>query len=158
MSVLADIQTTVEQRLQDATLFDGLDYFGDVTIIKEDIGDIVNQIQRALGPVAGICIVILTVDADNEHPNVNPPYLSNINVAVQVIENVVINRAQDSYKTANDMIEHVLLYLNHHVPSGAGECLILDREAIRTDDNPPPPANLSKRAIFKTSAGITLST
>lgn len=158
MSVLADIQTTVEERLQDATLFDGLDYFDGVTIIKEDIGDIVNQINKALGPVAGICVVILTVDADNNHPNVNPPYLSNVKVVVEVLENVVINRQGASYKTANDMIEHVLLYLNHYKPVGANECFVLDTEAIRTDDEPPPPANLAKRATFKTAAGITLST
>lgn len=157
MSVLVDIQTNIEERLQDATLFGGLDYFRGVTIIKEDKGDITNQIQQALGPVAGLCVVILMMDADNELPNVPTPALSNIIVAVNILENVTINRAQDSYKTCNDVAEHVMLYCTLYKPDDVNEVFVLDREALRIMDNPPPPATLGKIVKFRTSAGITLS-
>ena len=153
MSVLVDIQTTLEECLQDDTFLEGLDYFSDVTIIKEDKGDIVTAIQQALGPAAGLCVVILMMDADNELPNCNPPRLSNIVIAVNVLENVTINRSQETYKTCNDVAEYVALYCNHK-PDGAGSPFVLHREAIRIMDDPPPPATLGKIVKFTTSGGI----
>jgi len=156
MSVLRDIQTGLQERLQDATLFDNLNYFSDVIVLTEDKGDIVNEINRALARL-GICAVILMVDADNEHPNTNPPYLSNIIIGVEVMENVPINRAPESYKTINDVVEHVMLYGNHFRPEGVNEVLVLDKQAVRSIDNPPPGASVARMVRFRTSAGIQLS-
>jgi len=155
MSFFSDIQQHIYDRLKDATALDGLDYFASVDVIQEDQGDVLTAINKAIAGL-GLVVVIHLADADCDKPNVPGPYLDSVRTAIDVAENVTLNRTGDSYKTINQVVEHVLLYLHHYKPDDVNEVFICDREAVRTVD-PPQGTTVARRILITTSGGIELS-
>lgn len=121
MGLLLQLRTQIQQRLQ------AVAYFADIPILTEEIGDLENEISRALGALTvtggklGVCAVVMTARADVRNPNVPGPYLEEIGIAVHVEESVLINQsATGTQKPCSDIAEQVLAALHNWTPVGRG--------------------------------------
>jgi hypothetical protein len=86
-------------------------YFTGIPIITEARGDILNQIQRALGKL-GICVIIETLTGRPEHASAGS-YLIELNVGLTVTENVLINQGSTgTRKPASEVVARIMCLLN----------------------------------------------
>lgn len=143
--MLSDVVNDAEQTLAADP------YFGNITLVTEDKGDIENQIQIALSKL-GICVILLTPRATDSKPNIGKPYFDNILFIAQVTENVTLNRAHSGTgKKALDVCEHVVAVLKGHKPPNVSECLTCQKPTIQLQPNLSP---LTYHVIFGTQGGI----
>jgi len=156
VSVLSSIYTQAKERLET------ISYYTDtpaVTLITQDMGDIANQIQIALGRL-GVCAVFLMRSAYVRHPDIPGPYLEDIDIVVQVAENVTINRGRSGYKDALSVAEHIASTdygLHLWKPASINEVIVCDELAIELLDTPPPGATLAYNVNLTTKGGLTIA-
>jgi hypothetical protein len=131
-------------------------YYARITLLSEQLGDIANRIQIALGKL-GICAIALTPEATVKHTNAPGPILDPIRVSIDVVEFVLKNRGdQGSKQAASDVAEHTawLLHYPNHAGRRSDPC-ILTAERLRII---PDKQFLIYRIDFTTAgalAGIT---
>ena len=91
-------------------------YFAGIKIIPEDLKDIVSQIQTTIAQL-GLCVVVMTPDADFKYPDAPGPIMDSIKVAVQIAELPLVNRGvKGTRKPAGQVAEYVawLLHFPNH--------------------------------------------
>lgn len=91
-------------------------YFAGISIIPEDLKDIVSEIQTSLAKL-GICVVVQTPDTEFKYGDAPGPIMDSVKVAIQVAEMPLINRgAKGTRKPAGQVAEYVawLLHFPNH--------------------------------------------
>lgn len=102
---LKDIQTEL------SALLTADSYFSGVTILTESRGDILNQLQSALGKL-GIVVIIETLTGKPETPGIGS-YTIDLNLGITVTENVLINQsASGTRKPASAVVARIMCLLN----------------------------------------------
>jgi hypothetical protein len=107
-------------------------FFAHITVLTEQIGDIINQMEMALGSAtstggkAGAFVCVMTPAANVNFPDVGGPFFSEINVSVQVTVNVPV--AEDAnigvLVTALEICEQVCAALHQFYPAAANAPLV----------------------------------
>gem|GEM_PF-5726936 len=121
-------------------------------IIVQDKGDLGNQINIQIQRL-GVCILILHATGQAGSGNLKSPYFDRIQLALQIAENVTLNRSRDEYKSALAILERSYIRL-HHLPMGNGNSLLLPGNFQMIE--PPKGATVAYQASFTTSQGIKL--
>jgi hypothetical protein len=83
-----------------------------VAILTEAKGNVVAEIEKAIAKL-GICCVVLTPDAQVRGGSSPGPYLSPINVVVEVSENVLINNGPTGTKLPASVLAENVLEILH---------------------------------------------
>lgn len=135
---LINIQKSVADRLMSD------EYFADVKVVVERIGNIDADINQALGLLIGaqgkigVCVVVRQITAADRMREVSQGPMS-ANITVSVWENVLINSAQGGTgKYALSVARRVLRVLKQFRHQGYGWCLVPAQDAItpNPDDEP----------------------
>lgn len=104
MSLRIALQVALAAKIQACEYFAGP---ASVLVIYEDLGDIENQIQRAIGKI-GLVILVQTPDSKAG----DYPFIDTSEPRITVYENVVINRAKSgTQKTCPEVIHYLKAYL-----------------------------------------------
>lgn len=99
----------IQQRV--ATVLTSDPYFSGIPVICERKGDVLNQIQAALGKL-GLCVVIETLTGRPEHAGIGA-YSLELKMGISITERVIINQgATGSKKPASEVLARVLCLLN----------------------------------------------
>jgi hypothetical protein len=102
---LKDIQTEL------SALITADSYFSGIPILTEARGDILNQLQRALGKL-GIVVIIETLTGKPEHASAGS-YTVELSLGITVTENVLINQsASGTRKPASAVVARIMCLLN----------------------------------------------
>jgi hypothetical protein len=122
-------------------------------VIVQDTGDLLNQINTSLQNL-GLCILLLHASGDVSNGNLPGPYFSRIRIALQIAENVTLNRSKPIPKTALEAAERLLALL-HHKTVGESYGLLLARglQLIEAPKN----ATIAYQVTFDLSQGLKLS-
>lgn len=143
---LATIQAEIAANLRRDSWFQA------VPIVTENLGDIANQIEIALGKL-GIVAVILTPAGKAAFPDAPGPILDPVSAVVAVYEMVVLNRGAKGTKLPASAVAERVAYQLHY-PNHA---------AVRTDEYPlicqeialrPDRTHLIYQVTFRTRAVI----
>jgi hypothetical protein len=107
-------------------------YLHEITVVSENSKDIESEIEMALGATTekrekmGIAVVVQTPKATTRNPAMPGPSLDPFAIALQVVENVTMNRHSNegTGKTALDVVEVLLRYLCGHVFAEANQSIM----------------------------------
>lgn len=132
MSVIGSIQQQCADQLA-ATAF-----FAHITVLAEQVGDIINQAEMALGSAtaiggkAGAFVCVMTPAANVNFGNVGGPFFDEINISVQVTVNVPVAEDENCgvNVTALDICEQVCAALHQFYPTGANAPLVAKSPTI----------------------------
>lgn len=109
-------------------------FFDDVTIVLDDSQDLVSELQKSLATMAseggrvGAACVIEIPDLGVEHPNIPGPQFDDIAIEINLIENVLLNRAEGgTYKTARRLAVRAAHRLHHRAIPGLQKVLLASR-------------------------------
>ena len=104
---------------------DGIKGNSAVTVIVEDKGDIESQIAEALG-YAGVVIMIGVLGFDRRQQS-GELITGNLKLELRVMERPAVNRNEQGYITAQQMIENLILSLHWaRIPGMLGPLLFND--------------------------------
>jgi hypothetical protein len=143
--------TTIQQAIADRLKTDR--FFSDIPILTEKIGDIENEIQRQLGAI-GVVVIVITPTANVVYTAPPGPYWHDIHVVVRVVENVVINQGQNgTKKPASDIAEIISAMIHLYQPPPPVSALYCtpDHSLSLVAD---PSGNLTYDCDFTTHGGI----
>ena len=141
---MATLQSQLAEKLQ-ASLF-----FTDMPIITEKVQDIENEIDRALGSLGGVCVVIVTPRANVSHSNLPGPQFDDVAIVVRIIENVLVNQSAAGTKIpASEVAEQVAANI-HHMQTAARQTVRCQSMGLVAD-----PDNLIYDVAFKTKFGVS---
>ncbi len=105
MSLFSAVQEDIRQWLK------AREFFSNVEVITEDRGDVINEVQTALGKL-GIVVVVEMLKGRVEFPGVGAGSIA-FGIGMTVHENVVINRSGDgTKKTAPDAVVEIFDVFN----------------------------------------------
>jgi hypothetical protein len=128
-SILARLQEEVVKRLQ------GDEYLSEIDVIGEERKDLVQTINLGLKKL-GVVIVVQTVAANCTHPNMPGPNFDSLKFSVEVVENVLFNRAATgTNKPALEIAVRVAQRLHHFRPTIGGGTIIIDNPSIQLAAN-----------------------
>jgi hypothetical protein len=120
-----------------ADFVEGDPYFSDIPIITENAKDIVGEMDKALGPIAGkagksgICVIMNTPVSRLNDPNTHPTYFDDIPVIGVVRENVTINQGSSGTgKHALAVAEVLLAVMQQYRGSERALCFWPDKVPI----------------------------
>lgn len=91
-------------------------YYAQIALLSEQLGEIRNEIQRALAKL-GLCAIVLTPEATFQHTQAPGPILDPLSLTVEIVEFVTKNRgASGTQIPASDAAEHTawLLHFPNH--------------------------------------------
>ncbi len=130
-------------------------WFAGIPVITQNQGDIDTLIKQKISRIGIACLVILE-EAIQENPTATGPYFDEVRYAVEVSEQVTINRSSvGTRKPILDVCEHVACAL-HHFEYAPGKMLYISSPSI-VPTAPPPPATSAYYVKFETSAGVDLA-
>lgn len=131
-NAIAQIQEEITARLNADP------YFVDITVVSERVGNIDNEITRALGSLnakaskSGVIVVVATVNGDVKSPDVPGPYFEENELSITVLEMPTVNTsATGTAKAAVDIAVMILQVLHHYYAAGIGQTMYAAREALR---------------------------
>jgi hypothetical protein len=128
-SILARLQEEVVKRLQ------GDEYLAEIDVVGEERKDLVQTITLGLQKL-GVVIVVQTVAANATKPNLQGPVFDSLKFSVEVIENVLFNRAaKGTNKPALEIAVRVAQRLHHFRPTIGGGTIIIDNPSIQLAAN-----------------------
>lgn len=94
-----------------AAVFTADPYFSGIPVICERKGDVLNQVNTALGKL-GLCLVIETLTGRVEHEGIGA-YSLELKVGISIAERVIINQSNSGLKKpASEVLARVLCLLN----------------------------------------------
>jgi hypothetical protein len=128
-SILARLQDEVVARLKDD------EYLAEIDVVGEERKDLIQTITLGLQKL-GVVIVVQTVSANCTHPNMPGPYFDSLKFSVEVIENVLFNRAANgTNKPALEIAVRVAQRLHRFRPSIGGGIINIDNPSIQLAAN-----------------------
>jgi len=130
------LQADCKTQLESQKFFSGDKDKGEtaIPIITEDLLDIESRIAIAVGQL-GACVILLTVTAEGNNPNVAGPQWEDIRLVARVKENVTINRAGGgTLQPASLVAEAVAHHLHHFTPSTTSNCIVVEKISLVPDD------------------------
>jgi hypothetical protein len=122
-----------------------------ISVIAEDLHDIDSQVNVQLARI-GLGVIVRTPTAVDVVANLTPPYFQTINLRVDVVENVTVNRSGSTPQTSSKVAEAVAYFLHLYRPSGTGECLFC--KGIQLQDSRQ---TLTYQVNFQTQGGLASS-
>lgn len=141
--------TQVQSEIRDLLLADP--FFAKVAVLTEQIEDIENEIDRSMAEL-GIGCIVLTAQADCQHPNMRPVYFEQVTVVIRVFENVTFNRGEGgSGKTASEVAEKIATLIHGWTPDGAPNTYNLSSPSIKLAS---APGLLSYDVLAETQFGL----
>ena len=149
MATLHDIQIAMRKHL----LADP--WFSNIPVITQNEGDIDTLIKQKISRLGIACLIILE-EATQEEPAQTGPYFDQVKYAVEVSEQVTINRGSSgTRKPMLDVCERVARRL-HQFQFTPGKMLYITKPSI-VPTEPPPPATSAYYVRFETSDGVDLA-
>lgn len=154
MSVIATILEDLADRLS------ADEWFEDIAIVREDKGDVLSVLAAALAPTTGAggksgAAVVLTIsNATSDGGDEAGPYFSNVQIAVQCLEQLVINRdaTTGTGKSALAIAEMVAATLANERPDPSEQPLFI--ESMRQLPFDPENSVLAYEVIIRTAFGL----
>jgi hypothetical protein len=141
---MAELQDELVTQLKKAQ------FFAPMPIITEKQKDIENEIDRALGSLGGVCVIVLTPRANVSHTNLPGPHFDDVAVVVRIIENVLVNQSEAGTKIpASAVAEQVAANL-HHLHTASNKIVLCQQLGLVAD-----PDNLIYDVTFKTKFGVS---
>jgi hypothetical protein len=128
-SILAQLQGEVVARLKDD------EYLAEIDVVSEERKDLVQTITLNLQKL-GVVIVVQTVAASATHPNIPGPHFDSLKFTVEVIENVLFNRAANgTNKPALEIAVRIAQRL-HQFKTELGGLILIDNPSIQLAQDP----------------------
>jgi hypothetical protein len=126
MGFSSTIQASVKTRLNSLSPFTS-----DVDVISEDLGDITNQIDKALAKT-GIFVLIMMPTMRR----VGERTMMDVSFDIDIAEEPILNRT-GSYHTAHDVAENVFMALNNFgITNPSGLTRIRMSDIVLEEDKP----------------------
>jgi len=121
-----------------------------ITVLAENLGDIANGIDAAIGGL-GICAIVMTPDGEMKSGNLPKIFFDSVEVRVRIVELVVINRTTGgTLQPALLAAEAAAWALHHFAPTTSGGAVLVFKRIARVDSD----SHLIYDAIFQTKAGL----
>jgi len=139
---LAAIQICTKELLEEFAEFDG------VTVLYEQQKDLVYQIDQAVANL-GLCAVVLTIEAQDDSPNVSALIFDEAYVVIEVRELPVVNRAGGSYTPASKLAELAAKNIKEGMSDGSshiGRRALIPKKLTMTD--PPKDQGLDEMIFW----------
>ena len=112
------------------------EYFVDIPVIIVDKGNILTQVQQALGTIAGkngktgVCALVLQPVGTVANPEIPAPIMD-LDIVVRVLENVVVNRSSNGTgKTAGSIARAIVDILHLYNCPGIIDAMIPQNPTI----------------------------
>lgn len=147
---MASKLTTLQQEIVDRLLADP--FFDDIPVFPEHLEALDNEIDRA--EILGLGIVVATIQADVQDPDVPGPYFNEIQLLVRIAEHPITNRNGGTGKTAGEIAEKVCAVLHHWTPDSLSAPLVSAPPSIRVDA-PPDDGWTGRACLFHTQGGLS---
>jgi len=129
-SILSQLQGEVVARLKDD------EYLAEIDVVSEERKDMVQTITLNLQKL-GVVIVVQTVAASATHPHMPGPHFDSLKFTVEVIENVLFNRAANgTNKPALEIAVRIAQRLHHFRPAIGGGTILIDNPSIQLAQDP----------------------
>lgn len=123
-SILSRLQDEVVARLKND------EYLSEIDVISEERKDLTQSITLGLQKL-GVVIVAQTVAASATHPNLPGPHFDSLKFSVEVIENVLFNRAANgTSKPALEIAVRIAQCL-HQFKMELGGLILIDNPSIQ---------------------------
>lgn len=141
---LAEVQDSLSGLLKQSP------FFARIPIFTEKLKDIENEIDTALGSLAGgACVVVITPKATVTKPNLPGPYFDDVVIVVRILENVLINQSPEGTQVPASALAEGVAHALHLQHTGGGKIIICAGLSIVPDE-----ANLIYDVTFKTKFGL----
>lgn len=85
-----DLDLTIQEKVIE--LLENGEETSRIAVLKDDDKELVSEIKRLLGPVKGLCAVVMEIDGNVSSENLPGPVFDDLLISVVVYENVMINR------------------------------------------------------------------
>jgi hypothetical protein len=154
MSVIGNLQQQI------ADVLSATPFFANITVLTEASGDLINAMERSLGPVtsdggkSGAFVLVMSPDANQNLGELFGPFFDEIEISIQVTTN--INVAADPAigigVTDLDICENICNALSLFYPAAANAPLVPQKPTIRLVDRGD--TTTTRVCKFKTQGGI----
>lgn len=147
------ILEALQQQMADVLTADP--YFDSIPVIPENVGDIENEIERGLGKLGIVVVIVAPTASTGQTREVPGPYYDEINLVCAVTENVLLNRSVNGTNKHNLAVaEHVAAILHRFKPDMVSEAIYCDTPTIVLVPTPREERGLQMRHVrFKTNGG-----
>lgn len=128
-------------------------FFASIPIINERLKDINAAIEKQLGPLSGICVVLVTPVVSGVLANVPGANFTGIKFVARILENVLINQKKGGPE-ALDVAIYIASLWSQAMPDTFASALVPDEPTITLGNDPQ---YLSYDVSFTTEAGTKIS-
>lgn len=130
--------------------------FAHVTVLTEQVKDIDNIIEAALGTITekdgkmGVCAIVITPRARATKPNMRGPYFDNVSIVIRIIENATINQGDSGHKLPCSYFAERVANLLHLTQTTSNHVIIVYDLALVPDET-----NVIYDVTAKTAVGLS---